>query len=72
MTNKFSRLDMSRRERLGMVEAIWGEHKTVEQISSILTMLEKTKDRTISYANINFAYYSKKINDIITSNSYYY
>lgn len=30
------RLDFNRRQRLGMVEAIWGEHKSVEQISSIL------------------------------------
>jgi len=30
------RLDFDRRQRLGMVEAIWGEHKSVEQISSIL------------------------------------
>ena len=31
-----ARLDLFRRPRLGMVEAIWGQHKTVEQISSIL------------------------------------
>ncbi len=27
-----ARLDLKRRERLGMVEAVWGEHKTAEQI----------------------------------------
>ncbi len=30
------RLDFGRRQRLGMVEAIWGEHKSADQISSIL------------------------------------
>ena len=31
-----ARLDLKRRERLGMVEAVWGEHKTAEQIIAIL------------------------------------
>ena len=31
-----ARLDLKRRERLGMVEAGWGEHKTAEQIIAIL------------------------------------
>lgn len=31
-----ARLDFERRQRLGMVEAVWGEHKTVEQIVDIL------------------------------------
>ena len=31
-----ARLDLKRRERLGMVEAVWGEHKTAEQIITIL------------------------------------
>ena len=30
------RLDLGRRQRLGMLEAIWGEHKTAEQIARIL------------------------------------
>ncbi len=34
--NDHSRLDLNRRRRLGMVEAIWGENKTSEQIASIL------------------------------------
>lgn len=34
------RLDLQRRERLGMVEAIWGEHKSVEQIAAILRQLD--------------------------------
>ena len=32
-----SRLDLQRRNRLGMVEAIWGEHKSTKQIIEILT-----------------------------------
>ena len=31
-----ARLDLNRRSRLGMVEAIWGEHKTSDQIIAIL------------------------------------
>ena len=31
-----ARLDLNRRQRLGMVEAVWGEHKTAEQIIAIL------------------------------------
>ena len=30
-------LDLQRRSRLGMVEAIWGEHKSVEQIAAAIT-----------------------------------
>ena len=30
------RLDLARRQRLGMVEAVWGEHKSAEQIIMIL------------------------------------
>ena len=29
-------IDFQRRSRLGVIEAIWGEHKTSEQISEIL------------------------------------
>ena len=32
MIDQQARLDLQRRHRLGMVEAIWGEHKTTEQI----------------------------------------
>ena len=31
-----ARLDFQRRQRLGMVEAIWGQHKTADQIIAIL------------------------------------
>ena len=33
------RLDLQRRQRLGMVEAIWGEHKSAEQIAAICITL---------------------------------
>lgn len=35
-----ARLDLQRRDRIGMVEAIWGEHKTAEQIAPILLKLQ--------------------------------
>jgi pyridinium-3,5-biscarboxylic acid mononucleotide synthase len=34
-----ARLDLGRRRRLGMVEAIWGEHKSAEQLAAILRQL---------------------------------
>ena len=34
-----ARLDLQRRQRLGMVEAIWGEHKSAAQIAAILQEL---------------------------------
>jgi NCAIR mutase (PurE)-related protein len=37
--NAQHRLDLRRRERLGMVEAIWGEHKSAAQIAAILREL---------------------------------
>ncbi len=33
------RLDLQRRQRLGMVEAVWGEHKSAEQIAAIVEQL---------------------------------
>ena len=33
---KDARLDLNRRQRLGMVEAVWGEHKTADQICAVL------------------------------------
>jgi NCAIR mutase (PurE)-related protein len=35
-----ARLDLQRRQRLGMVEAVWGEHKTAAQIAPILVRLQ--------------------------------
>ncbi len=43
MTNQEIRLDLQRQSRLGMPEAIWGEHKTVEQIAEILRRLKAIK-----------------------------
>jgi NCAIR mutase (PurE)-related protein len=34
-----ARLDLGRRRRLGMVEAVWGEHKSADQISAIVAEL---------------------------------
>ncbi|KGG20823.1 nickel pincer cofactor biosynthesis protein LarB [Prochlorococcus marinus] len=34
-------IDFQRRTRLGVVEAIWGEHKTIEQISEILEKYQR-------------------------------
>ena len=38
--SELARLDLQRRRRIGMVEAIWGEHKTAEQIAVILLELQ--------------------------------
>ena len=38
------RLDLSRRERIGMVEAIWGEHKSIEQIGAALVGLQASQE----------------------------
>ena len=40
MTAQESRLDLERRRRLGMVEAVWGEHKSVDQIVAILLAMQ--------------------------------
>ena len=40
MNEPQARLDLQRRDRLGMVEAIWGEHKSTEQIIEILKSLQ--------------------------------
>ena len=40
MIEKEALLDLDRLRRLGMVEAIWGEHKSCEQIIGILRDLE--------------------------------
>ncbi|MEN9766626.1 MAG: nickel pincer cofactor biosynthesis protein LarB [Cyanobacteriota bacterium] len=41
MNQDIARLDLQRRQRLGMVEAIWGEHKQPEQIAQILQSLQQ-------------------------------
>ena len=39
-----ARLDLDRRQRLGMVEAVWGEHKSADQISAILRSLAEANE----------------------------
>ncbi len=39
--NEDARLDLGRRQRLGMVEAVWGEHKSAEQISAVMLGLHQ-------------------------------
>lgn len=36
-----ARLDLGRRGRLGMVEAVWGEHKSVEQIAAVMLEMRR-------------------------------
>ncbi|MCP9819233.1 nickel pincer cofactor biosynthesis protein LarB [Synechococcus sp. Cruz-9H2] len=38
---QLARLDLGRRERLGMLEAVWGENKDVDQITVILERLHQ-------------------------------
>jgi NCAIR mutase (PurE)-related protein len=46
--NDSARLDLQRRERIGMVEAIWGEHKTAEQIAAILLRLHSAGELALA------------------------
>jgi NCAIR mutase (PurE)-related protein len=43
-----ARLDLQRRDRIGMVEAIWGEPKTAEQIAGILLQLRKAGEPALA------------------------
>jgi NCAIR mutase (PurE)-related protein len=43
-----ARLDLQRRQRIGMVEAIWGEHKNAEQIASILLRLHSSGELALA------------------------
>ena len=38
-SSPIARLDLGRRQRLGMVEAVWGEHKSAEQIAGVFAQL---------------------------------
>jgi NCAIR mutase (PurE)-related protein len=42
------RLDLGRRQRLGMVEAIWGEHKSAAQIAQILEALHAAGELSLA------------------------
>ncbi|QEY31945.1 nickel pincer cofactor biosynthesis protein LarB [Synechococcus sp. RSCCF101] len=39
--DRLARLDLQRRQRLGMVEAVWGEHKSPQQIAEVITGLRR-------------------------------
>lgn len=41
-------LDLQRRSRLGMVEAIWGEHKSADQIARIMTALHEARELALA------------------------
>ena len=43
-----ARLDLQRRQRIGMVEAIWGEHKNAEQIATILQRLNTSGEPALA------------------------
>ena len=43
-----ARLDLQRRQRIGMVEAIWGEHKTADQIAAILMRLQRAGELALA------------------------
>ena len=40
-------IDFQRRTRIGVVEAIWGEHKTIEQISEILKKYQRESETAL-------------------------
>ncbi len=42
------RLDLQRRQRLGMVEAIWGEHKSADQLVAIIRRLHAAKELALA------------------------
>ena len=43
-----ARLDLARRQRLGMVEAIWGEHKSAEQLAPILAAMQRNGELALA------------------------
>jgi NCAIR mutase (PurE)-related protein len=43
-----ARVDLQRRQRIGMVEAIWGEHKTADQIAAILIRLQRAGELALA------------------------
>ena len=48
MTSPDHRLDLDRRQRLGMVEAIWGEHKSPEQLARIIRRLHEAGELALA------------------------
>ena len=43
-----ARLDLDRRQRLGMVEAVWGEHKRADQLASVLEQLAQAGELALA------------------------
>jgi len=48
MTDDDHRLDLQRRQRLGMVEAIWGEHKSSDQLARIMRKLHEAGELALA------------------------
>ena len=48
MTTDDHRLDLERRSRLGMVEASWGEHKSVDQLVRIITTVAQAGELVLA------------------------
>ena len=48
MTDDDHRLDLQRRQRLGMVEAIWGEHKSSDQLARIMRKLHQAGELALA------------------------
>ena len=40
-------IDFQRRSRIGVIEAIWGEHKSIQQISEILKKYQLVSETTL-------------------------
>ncbi len=40
-------IDFQRRSRIGVIEAIWGEHKTLKQISAILRQFQRASETAL-------------------------
>ena len=59
-----SRLDLNRRKRLGIVEAIWGEHKTIEQIATILKKFQNASELALVTRVSNEK--SKKLKELLS------
>tara|TARA_Y100001968_G_scaffold118641_1_gene108098 strand:- start:2008 stop:2676 length:669 start_codon:yes stop_codon:yes gene_type:complete len=59
---KEARFDFDRINRIGMVEAVWGEHKTADQIINILRTIEKSRE--IALVTRVSALKAKKIIDV--------
>jgi pyridinium-3,5-biscarboxylic acid mononucleotide synthase len=48
MTPEDHQLDLQRRQRLGMVEAIWGEHKSPDQLARIISRVHQAGELALA------------------------